>query len=144
MKNIYIDIMDKLIADVPELFWVDLQKGQMNYARPPILFPAALLKLQITKAQNLNTTKQKCDALITVDLCFDFTGNTDATTPITARNESLKYMDVKEKVFATLQGFKTANMNPLERVNEYETPRPDGYKVTSMTFTTSFLDFPKL
>lgn len=143
MKNIYLNIMDKLQTDVPELFWVDLQKGQMNYQRPPILFPAALIKLNLPKAHNLNSTKQMCDALITIDLCFDFTGNTDMTTPALARSESLKYMDVKEKVFASLQGFKNAEMNALERVNEHEQERPDAYKVTSISFMTSFLDFPQ-
>lgn len=142
MKNIYLNILDQLKAEVPELFWVDLQKGQMNYQRPPILFPAALVKIQLPKASNMNSTKQMCEALITIDLCFDYSGNTDMTTPADARAESLKYMDLKEKVFAKLQGLKTADMNALERVNEYEEPRPDGYKVTSISFMTSFLDFP--
>lgn len=140
MKNIYLNIMDQLQAEVPELFWVDMQKGQMNYQRPPVLFPAALVKIQLPKASNMNRSKQMCEAMITVDLCFDYNGNTDMTTPESARLESMKYMDIKEKVFAKLQGFKTDEMNALERVNEYEEPRPDGYKVTSISFMTSFIE----
>ena len=141
MKNIYEAIAAQLKANVPELKWIDLEKGQMNFARPPILFPAALIQIQLPKTENLNAKKQMCNALITVRLCFDYNGNTDITsTPDEARAESLAYFDIKQKVYINLQAFSTSEMNGLERVNEFDDLRPDNYKVSGISFATHYRD----
>lgn len=140
MKTLYENVLARLESQVPELDWIDLEKGQMNFARPPILFPAALIQLQLPKAENLNSTKQQCTALITVRLCFDYTGETGNITPEADRLESLDYFDVKQKVYEKLQGWSPSETNALQRVNEFDELRPDGYKVTGISFATNFLD----
>lgn len=140
MKNIYQAILAQLEAQVPELKWIDLDKGQMNFERPPVLFPAALIDIDVVKAQNLNSRRQLCDAAINVKLCFDYGGNTDANTPTQARQDSLGYFDLKEKVYANLQGYGNAEMNGLERVREFSEPRRDHYKVINIVFTTQYRD----
>jgi len=141
MKTLYEALIARLEAEVPELKWIDLEKGQMNFSRPPIVFPAALIQLQLPKAENLNSTKQECAALITIRLCFDFTGETSNITPEADRLDSLNYFDIKQKVYKALQGWSTTEMNTLKRVNEFDELRPDQYKVSGISFTTSYLDF---
>lgn len=140
MKTTYQSILNRLTAEVSELKWIDLDKGQMRFERPPVAFPAALISLQIAKSENLNHTKQLVNAQIGIKLCFDFTGNTDASTPEAHRLNSLAYFDLVDKVFSKLQGWGTAELNPLERVNQYDEQRPDAYKVTVMTFTTAYYE----
>lgn len=140
MKTIYTSLLARLEAEVPELKWIDLDKGQMFYDRPPVLFPAALIQLQMPKATNLNSTLQECDVLITIRLCFDFTGETSNITPQADRDNSLAYFDLKQKVYEKLQGWSTTEMNALKRVNEHDEPRNDAYKVSTISFTTAYHD----
>lgn len=140
MKSTYIAVTDRLAAEVAELLWIDLEKGQMNFERPPIVFPAALVSITLPKAEDFNRTRQMCEAYITVKLCFDFTGNTSIATPEATRLASLSYFDLVDKVFAKLQGWGTTEMNPLSRVNVAEELRPDGYKVVKITFKTTFYE----
>lgn len=141
MKNIYIAVSDRLAANVPELKWLDLDKGQMNYERPTVVFPAALIGLTLPKAEDLNHKKQICEAYITLRICFDFSGNTNMSTPEANRLDALAYFDLVEKIYVNLQGWNTAEFNPLSRVNVSEELRPDGYKVVKITFKTSYHDF---
>lgn len=140
MKTIYQSILNRLLAEVPELKWIDLDKGQMRFERPPVLFPAALINLQVPNSQNLNSTKQLVRAQVSIKLCFDFTGNTDANTPEEHRLNSLAYFDVVDKVFSKLQGWGTDELNPLERVNQYDEQRPDAYKISVITFSTGYYE----
>lgn len=141
MTTIYESILARLTAQVPELKEIDLQKGQMNYPRPPLAFPAALLTIQLTNCENLNSKKQRCDVIITVDLCFDFTGNTTVSTPEVERLKSLAYFALVEKTYANLQGWGTSAFNPLARTNLIDTPRPDAYKVVKTVFKSAFHDY---
>lgn len=138
MKTIYQDVLKRLEAQIPSLRWIDLDKGQMRHERPPIVFPAALIKLQIPRADNLNQNKQLVDGQISIKLCFDFTGYTDANTPEEHRLNSLAYFDVVDLVYSKLQGWGTSEMNTLARINQYEEERPDAYKVTVITFSTQW------
>lgn len=138
MKTTYQNILNRLIAEVPELKWIDLDKGQMRFDRPPIVFPAALISIQIPRSENLNDTRQLVNAQVSIKLCFDFTGYTDASTPEAQRLNSLSYFDLVDKVFSKLQGWGTAEINPLERINQYDEQRPDAYKVSVITFSTAY------
>lgn len=140
MKDIFKEITAKLDT-IPELRWIDEDKGQMNFERPPITFPAALVEINLPNTDNLNLKKQHAMARIRVRLCFNFGGNTSVVTPQAARDESLKYYDLVDKTFATLQGWATPIFNPLERRNFGHEKRPDGYKVVFMDFLTEFQDF---
>jgi len=140
MKTLFKAITAQLDT-IPELKWVDEDKGQMNFERPPILFPAALVTIALPRTRNLTDKKQDTNALISVKLCFDYSGETSMVTPTVARDKSLGYYDIVEKVYKALQGFSTENFNPLVRNNVQPLPRPDGYKTTVIPFTTEFLDF---
>lgn len=140
MKTIYNEILEKLITDIPELKWIDLDTGQMNFERPPILFPAALITIQVPRAEDLNRSKQLCQANIIIKLCFDYTGQTSAITPKIDRDRALTYFDLIEKVFKTLQAWHTTEFNPLSRTNVFDEQRPDGYKVAGVSFSTEYYE----
>lgn len=139
MKEIFKAVTAKL-ETIPALKWVDEDKGQMNYDRPPVLFPCALVDIQLPKANNLNRKIQLCDAVVTVRLAFDFSGNTNNKTPEAARNKSLEYYDVVEEVYKVLQGWGDTGFNPLSRKGVFQEKRPDAYKVVAIPFATEFKD----
>lgn len=138
MTTIYESILARLTAQVPELKWIDLEKGQMNYERPTIVFPAALIGISLPKIENLNQKKQVCEAYVTIKLCFDFTGNTSVSTPEATRLASLAYFDLCDKIFNVLQGWGNGEMNPMSRINVAEELRPDAYKAVKIIFKTAF------
>jgi len=115
-----------------------LDKGQMNFERPAIVFPAALITIQIPQAENLNNTKQLVNAIVTIKLCFDFTGNTSNITPELERLKSLEYLDKVDKVYSKFQGWRTNEFNPFYRITNFSEQRPDAYKVNSTSFKTAY------
>lgn len=139
MKTLFKDVTARL-ATVPALKWIDEDKGQMNFERPPVQYPAALITITLPRTRNLNTKRQVCEASIAVKLCFEFGGNTSGITPEAARDASLGYYDIVEACYVALQGYSTNSFNPLERVNFQQLPRPDAKKTVVMTFTTAFHD----
>jgi hypothetical protein len=144
MKFIYTKVLARL-KQIPELAWVDLDKGQLEYydKRPAVKFPCALIGIQIPRAEDMDNRKtiQQCQALVTIRLAFDYTGNTSGVTPDAELQKSLAYFDLVEKVYTYLQGFRDEkNLNPLSRQNLREERRDDGYKVISIPFSTAFID----
>ncbi len=138
MKNIFNEIVKKMAVDFPEIPWVDWDKGQMNYDRPPVVFPAALVTIQVPQSENINNTLQLVNAIVTIKLCFDFTGNTSNITAEADRLKSLEYLDTVDKLYSKFQGWRTAEFNPLARINNLEEQRPDAYKVNSTSFKTAY------
>ena len=143
MKTIFKAITAQL-QTVTELKWIDKDKGQMNFERPPVLFPAALITITVPTSQNITRIQQAGTAKIDVKLCFDYGGNTSAVTPTVDRDRSLAYYDVVDKVYAALQGFGTAEINPLERRSFSPIARPDTYVTEVMVFTGDFLEEPSV
>jgi len=137
MKTIFKDISNRLDL-VASLRWVDKDKGQMNFERPPILFPAALITLGVAQAQNLNRTLQAGQLQVRIRLCFNYGGNTSSITPQADRDQSLEYYDVLDEVVSQLQGFSTGEFNALERRSQQPIPRPDTHTVEEIIFTADF------
>ena len=137
MKEIFLALRT-LLKTIPELRWIDLEKGQMNTTRPSLVFPAALITVTVPRKENLLKNLQACDGAVTVRLCFDFTGKTNSAMQDEELEKSLAYFDLVETVNKNLQGFETANFNTLKGINTLDEQRPDGYKVVQLNYTTSF------
>jgi hypothetical protein len=138
MEEIFTSILEHLKAAMPELKWIDLQKGQMKYERPPVVFPAALIKIAIPKTENITKKLQLVDAMIQVSFCFDFTGRTNSKMLTAERTKSLAYLKTCDKGHKTLQGFENATFSSLTRTSAIEQERPDDYKVMEMVYTTKY------
>lgn len=142
MKFLFKSIQERLTKEVPELRWIDMDKGQLDYfERPPVSFPCALISVQLPRTIDLGAKKQKCDGLIVIRMGFDFSGNTSHVTPEAALEKSLAYFDLVEKVYGALQGYGESSYNTLSRQSLREEKRPDMIKVVNIPFSTSFVDF---
>jgi hypothetical protein len=139
MKAIFVAITAKL--EESAMRWVDEDKGQMNFENPPVIFPAALVEIDIPTIETLSRKAQNMEPTVTVRLCFDFIGKTSNATPKIARDKSLAYYDQVQEVYELLQGFEGASFNPLELKSLMQEKRPDGYKVVALRFGTEFHEF---
>lgn len=139
METIFKYIQNKL-ETIPQLRWIDLDNGAINNftVRPAIDFPAALITIEYPQTANVKRKTQKCNVSITIRLVFDYTPQTDNTTP----DQDFSHLRLAEEVYSVLQGeIDTAVFNaPLERVGHREQNRPDNIKVISLLFQTWKLD----
>ena len=139
MKTIYINIKNRLKTEVTSLKWIDLNKQQMRFDKPPVTFPACLIDLYAPKTNNITTTLQQGTLLVKINLCFDWTGDrTSNAFSDEVAEDSLQYFDTVEEATKALQGFETDEFNELERINVSEPFIRQGYKVIEVSFTSSF------
>lgn len=139
MKEIYNAILEHLETQVPEQNWIDEQKGQMKFEKPPIAFPAILLDIDFPRTENITTKIQKGQLLVNVDFCFDYTGELTANAYSRPdREKSLRHWDIINKGEKALQGFETDYFNHLERVAVGDQLKRPGYKVITVTFSATF------
>ncbi|RQO78099.1 hypothetical protein DBR40_09115 [Pedobacter sp. KBW01] len=121
--------------------WIDKDKGQLEFyeVRPAVAFPCALIKVEITRTENLGRNVQRCHGRVTIRLAFDYVGGTSAATPAGTRQQSLDYFDLAQAVYLTIQG-KTGGAGKFDRQSATEEPRPDGLTILNIPFTTVWLD----
>jgi hypothetical protein len=137
MKTVYKSLLARL-KTIQELKYIDLDKGQFEIDRPPVLFPAALISIQIAKTEEINKKLQSCQLLITIRLGWDFWSDTSSLTPEITLDKSLEYFDLIEKVFDTLQGWQDGQkFNPLSRLATRD-ERSSFAKVTAIPFSSSY------
>lgn len=144
MEPIYEAILSRL-SEITALKWIDLDKGQLELyeTRPPVSFPCALIGMQITRTHKISHLRQRCDLMVTIRLSFDFNGNTSQITPVAARKQNLQYFSLADEVFNKLHGWGQKAFNEMERQALREERRPDGLKVISIPFMTSFVQDKK-
>lgn len=140
MENLYIIIMERLMAQFPEL-WVDIDKGQLREERPPVTFPCALVSVNMPRCKDLNDTIQHCNALVTITLGFDFTANRSSSAfSVEDRKKSFEYLKLSRQLHQKLQGWEAEGLSPLSRVSVGEPLIRSGYKITDSTYAVEFKD----
>jgi len=145
MKELYLALLLQLKTSVPELKWIDLDSGQLNASeRPPLAYPAALVKINYPSTTKIGGGKQYADVQLTLRLVFDATGSrTSAAIDTAIITNSLAWLDTTDKVYTALQGWKQIDTlynesEPFECTSRgQESPRSDGLIVFSLTFTSS-------
>lgn len=141
MKIIYEAILARIAAEIPELKYVDLDKGQFEIERPPVSFPACLVSIQIPSATENHRTNLHKQVMVTLRIGWDFWGNTSSITPTPNRAQSLAYFDLVEKIEAKFQGWDDGSrrFNYFSQMALREERRPD-IKVVNIPFKTSYHD----
>jgi hypothetical protein len=121
--------------------WVDMDKGQLEFydTRPAVPFPCALVKVEISKTEDMGNGIQRCYGRVIVRLAFNYVGETSNLTPEATRLQSLDYFDLVEAVYLGMQG-KAVGKGKFDRQSAVEENRPDGLKVIAVPFAASWLD----
>lgn len=139
IEDLFIDVCD-LINEVPEIKWVDLDFGQMDSeTRPAVLFPCALVSIDLPNTNDVGNKVQKPQVIINVKLCFNYNGETSTGTPPVSRARALEYYGLVKSVYKKLQGARIGT-GALKRRAQVESARPDKIKIVDMPFETFFLD----
>ncbi|MDO5654745.1 MAG: hypothetical protein Q4G27_01235 [Flavobacteriaceae bacterium] len=140
MKQLYLKIIE-LLAQLPEIRYADLDCNQLQEEKPPISYPAALVDMDLTKIDEIDSATQSIDASIGIRLVFKAIGESNAIAPATERLRATDYLDVVEKVQHHLQGYEDDVYYPWQCTSIRPEPSRKGLKVVRLTFATSWHDY---
>ncbi len=145
MKNIYEKIANQLKEQVPELAWIDLDNGQLDYAeyRAAVDFPAALISIDYPQCDNIGLSgAQQCRVNVTIRLIAQVFDDTNLAAPDDVRERGLAIFDLAEKIQQALQWWKPddGSFGVLSRLSCLREKREDGLAVLQVIYTTTFTD----
>lgn len=137
MKTLILTIFD-LLSQIPELRYIDLDYGQLQEEKPPLAYPAALVKVNIPSTQTIDNLFQIANAEISITLVFKRNGETNSLAPDKVREEALKYLELNESLHRLFQGFQTAELEAFTRLSVSDPLIRKGLKTTVHRYSVSW------
>jgi hypothetical protein len=140
-SEIYTSIRDRLQEKLPELLYVDLQKGQFDrYGQQANLpLPSALIELKQVDWVGTAGGYQTGDALLSVYLYLDKPAG--ALEPAAQKAGSLLLLHTQQKIFRALEKLSGNTFHPLIRITETILRDPN-FTVARSDFKTNVYDDP--
>lgn len=136
MKLLYKKLLD-LLTQIPEIRHIDLDAGQTQMEKPPLAYPAILVRMTETPS-NITNDLQQVSARVDLTIINKTLSKTDSLTPKKVMNHGLAYLDLCEKVWQKLQGYSDADFEPFENVQNTDPPIRVGLKTVIQSWTTSY------
>jgi len=140
MEEIYTAIMARLKKMIPELRWIDIDEGQLEYykERPAITFPCVLIDIELVKCTGLHENAQICEANVGIRVVQNLPASrTNSVATASVRDTALDRYRFVEGVFLSLQSWGNG-FNPLSRQSQKKEKREDGLFVCRIDFQTQF------
>ena len=144
MEDLYINILERLGAEVPELSLIDEDYGQLEMDEAtdhnPVTYPCTLIGYSdISWSDITGSTAQRGQAQLTVRTALDCYADTSLAS---GTYDAVRYrQQFAAKVHRALQKFKAAdNATALTRVRSREYVLPGGIKVFEATYTFRLTD----
>lgn len=143
MEELYINILERLGAKVPELSLIDEDYGQLEMDETvdhnPVTYPCALIGYSDTQWSDTTSSLQRGQAQLTVRTALDCYADTSLAS---GTYDAVRYrQQFAAKIHWALQKFKAAdNATALTRVRSREYVLPGGIKVFETTYTFRLTD----
>ena len=137
MKKLF-ETITELLSQIPNLKWVDFDCGQLLEEKPPVLFPCALVDINLPDCEDVSRSTQRVYASFTIRLAFKAMGETHAATPMPKRQLALSYFDIVEKVYFKIHGFKNESFYNFSRTGLRSENLRKGLKTIAIDFSTAF------
>lgn len=142
MKEIFLKISDKILADVPSIRYVDFDLGQLDEEMPPVSYPCALINISKADFQDLSQGVQQGEVLVTILLAFRTYERTNNLVAQNHRAIGLKHLDTIEEVNTALSGLSGETFDDLNRRSYIQEPRSD-IKVYALTYESLYTSDPE-
>ena len=132
-SELYRAIKSEALAKMPNLAYVDLQKGQLeNPNGYPLPLPALLIEFRDATYKNLARHSQIADTTIRMYLVVDLV--TDSFNDAELESETVSMLDLQDELYNTMEGLALPKATALIR----ECDLGVEYGIRNMTFTTDF------
>jgi hypothetical protein len=146
LANIFLTIQNQLQTAVPELKFIDLDTGQLEYKdandRPAVLFPCVLFDVVDADYSDDAQNIQESEALLEVRIAVDpFTGSTNYFTD-TQKQNAINFFNIEHRVNLALHGWCDSQyFGPLTRRKARTERRKDNIRVRVLHYKFVFSDY---
>lgn len=147
LANIFLAIQGQLQAQCPELKFIDLDTGQLEYKdaqeRPAILLPCALFDFTDVRFTDASDGVQVAeDSTLQIRLGIDpFTQATHYFTQTQIAN-AINFFNIEHRVNLALHTWcDEVNFGPLSRTNLKSERRTDKLRVRVITYKFGYMDY---
>ncbi len=143
MKQLLIDIITRIKADIPAIKYVDEDWGQLdNYSpNPPVQFPAAIIDCINATYTNEGKLVQLGDVQIRIRIADQKLTNSSGRAPATQRTNAFAIYDLLADIHSKLHGWPTNKpYTRLIRQSLKRTVRNDGMRVHELVYTCRIVD----
>lgn len=144
MKQLLTDIQNRLLAEVPELKYVDIDWGQLDFynPHPPVKFPCALIDISNVQWSNVLKKGQMGLATVVITVADLRLSNTSGAAPQGQKDKAMEIFEVLKNIYVALHGWTShATYSGLIRQANTLRRREDGVKLYQITFTTEVKDY---
>lgn len=137
MKTLYLKLIE-LLTEIPELKYIDLNFGQLQEEKPPLIYPAVLINIDASVTDDVQDIFQIMTGNFDLTLCVKILNESNAASPVEVREKALEYFEISEKIYKKLQGFKDSYFESFSRKTVRDQALRKGLKTTVQRFETSW------
>ncbi|MEL6359125.1 MAG: hypothetical protein AAFQ01_04220 [Bacteroidota bacterium] len=142
MKEIFVAIQNKIINQVPQFKFVDLDLGQVDQEPlPPLNYPAALVAFTDSLFTDLSELQQQAEVVIIVRLAFREYERTHSVAAEEYREVGLAHLDLIDSIKWALHGLSGPSFTQLSHTGFSTEPRAD-LRVYQLSFSTLYTAEP--
>ena len=142
MKQVFLEIEEKLRAEVPAVKYVDKNWGQLQQGQPPVQWPCVLIDLDHIEYSGTGSAERLARVSLTLTVADRHGVKSSGQAP--RRGEAYQILDLLEQVMETLEGWRvpgTSQALTRERLSKsYSDASHDVYE---LSYSTAWVEAPE-
>ncbi len=139
MKQVFIDVERKL-KGIASLRYVSEDWGQLNFERPPVNYPCALIDLGEADYSQAGNRSQMVEAVARITIADIRYQGIHPDAPNEDRERAFGIFDLIDEINRALHGLDGDSYTPLTRVKVKKVMRPDLVREFLITYRFSYTD----
>jgi len=115
--DLYLEISDRIKANLPEILWCDLWHNQVAYLSEELPFPAPaiFIAFHVTGTEDVGELVQQCNMQIDFYLFFETFADTYSGSA--NRDDALEFLKTLTRLHALFHGRSGQHFSPMRRVD---------------------------
>ena len=139
MKQIFLNIQNRLADQVPALHYIDKNWGQLNIPQPPVQWPCCLIDLDSIDYSQASDRCRLAEASISLTIADHHTVRSSAKAP--SKSDAYDILDTISAVIDSLEGYRVPDTTQdLTRTRLAKTYSDQSYDIYTLTFTTAWVE----
>lgn len=139
--TLLIALQERLKDTVPEIRFVDEDKGQLEMERPPVSYPCLLVSFADFEFEDMAEGLQQADGVLQLRLCVAPYSHSSNITPKSVRAKALSIYDLEWQIYRALHKWSPPKYDALLRRKSAPEERDDGLIVRRLFYATGFEDY---
>jgi hypothetical protein len=140
--NLYLKVMARLTAMVPELRYIDQDLGQLEHyeIRPAVSFPCVLIDVDAFDFSDTSSNSQVGEGMLKIRLGVQAYSAANNLAPASVQLKALEYYELEQKIHEALHGWRDEGFSKLLRRKSVLEDRNDPIRVRVIPYAVTFDD----